>query len=287
MTNFRCKIMAEQCNLFSNISDTPSFDKPSGYKIDVDGFNIHYEQEGNGKHILLLLPGAMGSAKTDFNNQLEQFDKDRFTLVAWDPPGYGFSRPPNRSFPDKFHHRDAEIAAELMKKLGFSNYSLLGWSDGGITALILAANHPQIIQKLIVIAGKAYITKKDVMIAESVPSIDNWNPKLLDYMLTIYKEDYLRGMWAEWISTFRRFYMKHDGDICKKELSKIQCPTLLVQGMKDFHIPLEHAVYLLKNIKQAKLVYIPEAKHNLHQQYSQNFTEMAQVFLLPDLLSHL
>lgn len=42
-------------------------------------------------------------------------DKKQFTLVAWDPPGYGYSRPPDRDFTGDFFHQDAEIAVKLMK----------------------------------------------------------------------------------------------------------------------------------------------------------------------------
>ncbi|KAG0444387.1 hypothetical protein HPB47_013853 [Ixodes persulcatus] len=55
------------------------------------------------------------STRTDFSPQLEKLDRKQFTLVAWDPPGYGFSRPPERTFPVDFYHRDARVVAQLMK----------------------------------------------------------------------------------------------------------------------------------------------------------------------------
>lgn len=36
-------------------------------------------------------------------------------MVIWDPPGYGFSRPPDRDFTPGHLHRDADHAAALMK----------------------------------------------------------------------------------------------------------------------------------------------------------------------------
>ena len=62
----------------------------------------------------------------------------RLKLIAWDPPGYGKSRPPNRTFPSNFFERDANVAMEFMKNLGYNNFSIIGWSDGGITALFMA-----------------------------------------------------------------------------------------------------------------------------------------------------
>lgn len=36
-------------------------------------------------------------------------------MVAWDPRGYGHSRPPDRDFPGDFFERDAKDAVDLMK----------------------------------------------------------------------------------------------------------------------------------------------------------------------------
>ncbi|XP_056096490.1 valacyclovir hydrolase isoform X2 [Rhinichthys klamathensis goyatoka] len=133
-------------------------------KMSVNGVNLHYHRAGDGKHAVLLLPGALGSAETDFGPQLEQLDKKRFTLVAFDPRGYGHSRPPDRDFPENFFHRDAKDALDLMQALGFRRFSLLGWSDGGITALISASLNPELINQMVVWGANAYVSKEDVQI---------------------------------------------------------------------------------------------------------------------------
>ena len=46
--------------------------------------------------------------------QTENMNKDLLTLIAWDPPGYGLSRPPDRDWSHDFLRRDAEYAARLM-----------------------------------------------------------------------------------------------------------------------------------------------------------------------------
>ncbi|KAJ8790615.1 hypothetical protein J1605_004588 [Eschrichtius robustus] len=48
-----------------------------------------------------------------------------------------------------------------MKMLTFKKVSLLGWSDGGITALIAAARYPSYINKMVIWGANAYVTDQD------------------------------------------------------------------------------------------------------------------------------
>ena len=43
-------------------------------------------------------------------------------------PGYGKSRPPNRTFPPNFFERDAQAAMKFMQSIGHDKFSILGWS---------------------------------------------------------------------------------------------------------------------------------------------------------------
>lgn len=45
--------------------------------------------------------------------------------------------------------------------LKFKKVSLLGWSDGGITALIAAAKYPSYISKMVIWGANAYVTDED------------------------------------------------------------------------------------------------------------------------------
>lgn len=66
--------------------------------INVKGQKINYIKTGNGKQTLLCCPGALGTIWSDFKPQITDLDKSKFTIVAWDPPGYGFSRPQKETF---------------------------------------------------------------------------------------------------------------------------------------------------------------------------------------------
>uniref|UniRef100_UPI00398E96D1 valacyclovir hydrolase isoform X3 n=1 Tax=Pristiophorus japonicus TaxID=55135 RepID=UPI00398E96D1 len=134
----------------------------SSAKKYINGVHLHYQQTGKGDRGVLLLPGALGSSQTDFGPQLKSLNKERFTVVAWDPRGYGHSIPPQREFPLDFFHTDAKDAVDLMQALDFKKFSLLGWSDGGITALIAASKYPSLVHKLVVWGANAFVTQEDI-----------------------------------------------------------------------------------------------------------------------------
>ncbi|XP_037787464.1 valacyclovir hydrolase-like, partial [Penaeus monodon] len=93
------------------------------------------EELGNGDQVLLCLPGALGTIKSDFGPQLKSLPSKHLQLVAWDPPGYGKSRPPNRDFNFDSLRTDATMAAVMMKNLGYKNYSFTLLDEcWGITA---------------------------------------------------------------------------------------------------------------------------------------------------------
>ena len=50
----------------------------------------------------------------------------------------------------------------LLQMLKFDTYSLLGWSDGGITAIVMAAKYPHRIRKCIALGASTYVTKEEV-----------------------------------------------------------------------------------------------------------------------------
>ncbi|XP_037787084.1 valacyclovir hydrolase-like [Penaeus monodon] len=248
-------------------------------EINLLGKTINYEELGNGDQVLLCLPGALGTIKSDFGPQLKSLPSKHLQLVAWDPPGYGKSRPPNRDFNFDSLRTDATMAAVMMKNLGYKKYSLLGWSDGGITAMLLAAGFTQHVEKMIIFGANAYITKEETEICKDLRDIDNWSPKMRAPLEAIYGRDYFKNAWESWVDTYIGIYHERDGDLCKDDLANIVCPTLIVHGIQDPVVPIEHPYYLHKNIQGSELILMEKGKHNLHLRYSEEFNAIVLKFL--------
>uniref|UniRef100_A0A8D3B4Q7 AB hydrolase-1 domain-containing protein n=2 Tax=Scophthalmus maximus TaxID=52904 RepID=A0A8D3B4Q7_SCOMX len=245
----------------------------------VNGADLYYEQTGRGKHGVLLLPGALGSTRTDFGPQLKSLDRERFTVVGWDPRGYGRSRPPDRDFPPDFYERDAADAVDLMKALGFGRFSLLGWSDGGISALIAAAGHSDLIRKMVVWGSNAFITQQDLDLYDAVRDVSKWSARMRQPLEDVYGAEAFADTWEAWVDGVAQFIKRPAGNICMELLPLITCPTLIIHGEKDPMVPTLHAQYLHKHIQGSRLHLMPEGKHNLHLRFPDEFNKLVENFL--------
>ncbi|XP_062953705.1 valacyclovir hydrolase [Cynocephalus volans] len=248
-------------------------------KVAVNGVHLHYQRTGEGEHAVLLLPGMLGSGETDFGPQLENLSKELFTVVAWDPRGYGHSRPPDRDFPVDFFERDAKDAVDLMKTLKFQKVSLLGWSDGGITALIAAAKYPSYINKMVIWGANTYVTDTDVKIYEGIRDVSKWSERTRKPLEALYGYDYFAKTCDKWVDGIRQFTHLPDGGICRHLLPLVQCPTLILHGEKDLLVPRFHADFIHKHVRGSRLHLMPEGKHNLHLRFADEFNKLAEDFL--------
>uniref|UniRef100_A0A4W5QF83 Biphenyl hydrolase like n=1 Tax=Hucho hucho TaxID=62062 RepID=A0A4W5QF83_9TELE len=177
----------------------------------VNGVDLFYQQTGKGDHAVLLLPGALGSAQTDFGPQLKSLSKDRFTVIGWDPRGYGNSRPPERDFPLDFFERDAKDAVDLMQALRFPRFSLLGWSDGGITALIAAARNPSLVNKMVVWGSNAYVSPQDLKIYNAIRDVSQWSERMRRPMEEVYGAELFIKTWEGWVDGIGQFAQRPEG----------------------------------------------------------------------------
>ncbi|KAL0881914.1 hypothetical protein ABMA27_001675 [Loxostege sticticalis] len=253
---------------------------PKEERIKVGDCHINYVKVGNGPHKVLCLPGALGSIWTDFKPQVEGFDRQQFTLVAWDPPGYGKSRPPERDFPTDFYVKDAENAYEFMKALDIPKYSLLGWSDGGISSMILAAKRPEAVQKLVVWGSNSFILPHELELYEKIRDINSWSKRMRDPMIEVYGEELFAKYWSRWVDGMVALFKANDGNICNELLKDIKCPTFILYGEKDPMVDKVHASHLHTNITGSRLKLYPKGKHNIHINFAEDFNKSVQEFLL-------
>ena len=87
---------------------------------EVNGQPLWYDVFGSGPHVVLLIPGGIGTAQSDFYLQLDAsskycFDFTKFTVVCVELPGWGLSTPPSRKYGPDVFQVDVKCCTSLMQ----------------------------------------------------------------------------------------------------------------------------------------------------------------------------
>ena len=243
--------------------------------VTVRDVKLHYELRGAGP-ALLCLPGALGTGKTDFGPQLTEWSKS-YTVVAPDPRGYGRSRPPERDFSEDFFQRDADDMAELMTSLGYDRYLLAGWSDGANSAVLLAADHPCRVKKLVIWGGNSFISADDIAKMERLRQISVWSDRVRQNLVAVYG-DSLQDLWSRYCDGIQAIF-RSQGRICNDKLALIRCPTLILHGAKDPITPEFHPCMIHQGIAGSQLHVFESGRHDVHLALFEEFNRVVLPFL--------
>lgn len=166
-----------------------------------------------------------------------------------------------------------------MDVLKVQTYDVLGWSDGGITAMILAGKYPQQVNKLAFFGSNAFIIEEELKIYEGIRDVNKWSAKMREPLEKVYGAEYFREIWANWIDALLKIYKEKNGDLCTQFLNEIKAEILILHGEKDPMLAKIHVPYLMEKLPKAKLITWPEGKHNIHLRYSEDFNKKLSNFL--------
>ncbi|XP_026806436.1 valacyclovir hydrolase-like [Rhopalosiphum maidis] len=247
-------------------------------KIKIKGVDINYVKIGNGPQKLLIFQGVLGQI-SDFLLLTQHFDKNKYTIYLWDPPGDGLSRPPVRDFSPGFLNRDADYAIALMEALGVDKYSMLGWCNGGSTAIIAASKVADRVDKLVVSSCSAYVTGNVLEVLESSRDVRRWPDSRRIPRFKMYGEKYISEKWSELLNAFQAILHDDGGNVCIGALAQIKAPTLILHGTWDEILPIDHADFLHKNIKNSILEIFPNGEHDIHISFPVKFSSLVDNFL--------
>jgi pimeloyl-ACP methyl ester carboxylesterase len=113
---------------------------------------VHTLIEGETGRAVVLCHPAPGSGVLDPDPEVSH--GRGVTLIGVDRPGYGLSEPMPPGTWSSIDQAADDLAEVLNGRTG-GPVGVAGWSEGGLVALALAARHPQIVDRLAVIAAPA------------------------------------------------------------------------------------------------------------------------------------
>jgi 3-oxoadipate enol-lactonase len=114
-------------------------------EVSIDSTSIHYEEEGSGSPLLFI--HGLGSSARDWERQVPAFSPSH-RVLAVDLRGHGMSDKPAGRYTIELFSKDV---AGLIEQLGLAPVPVVGISLGGMVAFQLAADRPDLINKLVVV----------------------------------------------------------------------------------------------------------------------------------------
>jgi pimeloyl-ACP methyl ester carboxylesterase len=225
----------------------------------VNGHPLYYEVWGTGAP-LVLLHGGGDNVAGSFSRQLGTFALSR-KVIAPEQVGQGHT-------PDVpvalTYSAMMEDTVSLLKQLGVSNADVVGWSDGGIVALMLAARHPELVRRIVVSGVNispdgledSQLAAMRQAAREASPVQANIGEKLD----------------ALWLSS------PTPSELSPDILRRIQKPVLVMAGDHDV-VKLEHTLKVYRALPRGQLYILPDTRHGTFVQRPQWVNPVVLSFL--------
>ncbi|WP_432055915.1 alpha/beta fold hydrolase [Streptomyces sp. bgisy022] len=227
-----------------------------GAYVRLPGVRTWYETEGSGEPLVLLHGGFCTN---------ETWGAQRADLAAahrlYLPERRGHGHTPDVPGPLSYQDMADDTVAFVETVVGGPAH-LVGWSDGGIVALLVALARPDLVRTMVVIG------------ANFRPGGECWaDPGMLDRMRPESPD----------VAFFRELYeaVSPDGpdhwpEVARKvldmwrtqplltagDLARIAAPTLVLVGDDDL-VTLEHTIALYRAIPDSQLAVVPGSSHTV------------------------
>ncbi|PKB79909.1 MAG: hypothetical protein BZY88_11005 [SAR202 cluster bacterium Io17-Chloro-G9] len=268
-------------------------------RINLAGVGLHYIQAGEGP-VVLLVHGLATSSAT-WSHNIEPLADAGYSVLALDLPGFGESdRPRSLNYGPE---AGAGLIHEFLDALDVDRVSLVGNSAGGLISGVFALDHPNRVQRLVLIASGGL--GRDVswgLRILSVPVLGElvYRPRFLS-LLKISNRVFYRpqeipeGSLSDLhrsrsspesrratIQAIRAcvtlFGQKSRCRILDR-LEGLEAPIMTVWGTEDRYIPVSHANMIGMALPRSLVRTIPECGHWPQMEKSAEFNALLIEFL--------
>jgi pimeloyl-ACP methyl ester carboxylesterase len=263
--------------------------------VEAGGIRFAYRRFGRSDSTPLLLLNYFAANLDNWDPKVTNgLAADRDVILV-DYPGVGGSS----------GETPATVAAltkdcvEFCRAVNLPRIDLVGFSLGGMIAQQLAAEHPEMVRRILLLGTgprggegivfddlsvdelddeegllmKAFFTQSELSKAAGRAYIERIRLRLADRDAPVSKQAALAELVAirEWgvIPQTSRFAM----------LGQIHHPTLIVHGSKDVVVMPINAFILAEHLPNAQLIMYPDASHGAQSQHAEVFLQHARLFL--------
>ena len=245
-------------------------------KLEVGGVLLHVRDEGPPAAPPVILLHGFGASLHSWEPWVRALSRDH-RVISLDLPGSGLSPPdPEGDYSDA---RVVRLLLALLEQKGIARASVIGHSIGGRIAWRLAAQHPERVEKLVLIAPDGFASPGfDYGVAPKVPAMMSLMRHILPKPLL--RANLVQSYGDPAALTRANLDRYHDLMLApgnrralldrmaqtvltdpQPALERITAPVLLLWGEKDALIPFDNAQDYLRHLPEARLVSFPELGH--------------------------
>ena len=238
-----------------------------GTRIDIDGVSTWTDTRGSGDQTVVLLHGGLGNSHDLLDSIGADFGQ-RYRLIAFDRRGHGYTADTD----EPFHYDEmATHAIKVLERLDVPPKShFVGWSDGGVVAMLVALRRPDLVDRLVLIGTNFHF--------EGIHDLDLGGdaPELF--------EDYAQRSpdGAEHFPIVEQKFrdmVTTEPTLTTEDLARLRRPTLVLVGDDDL-VRLDHTVALYEALPAGRLCVVPGASHAVLIEDSQLVAAIIEDFLL-------
>jgi len=229
-----------------------------GKYVSINNTKIYYEEYGKGIP-LLLFEGGFGSI-ADFSLCIPDLAK-KFHVIAPDTPGQGRSQ-----LADSMSYQLlADYMSKMIDVLKLDSAYVMGWSDGGNTALILANKRPDKIKKVLVSGANYLLSGIPSMLNDTTdmekminsPDFEERDKEELDR----YRSLYPGRDWKKFFVDINKMWNQKIY-FPASVLEGIKIPVMVVLGDRDI-VTLEHGIEMYRLIGRGQFCVLPNTTHGV------------------------
>jgi 3-oxoadipate enol-lactonase len=257
----------------------------SGFVATETG-RLFYEEAGEGPAVVLIHDGLVH--RETWDAQFAAFAR-QFRVVRYDRRGYGRSDVPSAPF------SNVEDLAALFAARGIARAALVGCSSGGGLAIDFTLDHPEAVQKLVLVgavvrglAASAHFNDRGGHFSPEIGqdptrAIAYWStddPYLLSPRSLAARQrvkDLLTANPQNLRVPFQ--FLRGSRTPALGRLGEIKVPTLVVAGADDIPDVHAHAGAIQAGIAGSKRVVVRDAGHLVHMEQPDEFNRLVLEFL--------
>ncbi len=229
----------------------------TGHYLDVGDAKIYYEVYGDGLPIILLHGGLYG--------YIDEYEKyipilsRHFKVIAIALRGHGRSEIGTKPISYKLFAEDVNA---VIKNESADRATVIGFSDGAITAYILAAHYQSNVRKVVAIGGglalSGYTEGGLAWLHNFTPeNFENHNVKFISSRKKLMPQP---ERWNEFLVKMKAVWSEPVW-LSPDKAKNIKCSVLTIGGDRDDFLTTEQFVQTYKAIPNSQLAIVPNSGH--------------------------